>query len=57
MFIKIRAKGLMNGRLYAPTLRFYRDDKFVKDIDKYEDFLDFDKVSLQFFFFFERESL
>lgn len=41
--VEIRAKGLRNGRLYAPTLRTYRDDKYVKDIDQYQAFLDFDK--------------
>uniref|UniRef100_A0A1I8EDS4 DNA ligase IV n=1 Tax=Wuchereria bancrofti TaxID=6293 RepID=A0A1I8EDS4_WUCBA len=41
--VEIRAKGLRNGRLYAPTLKSYRDDKYVKDIDQYQAFLDFDK--------------
>uniref|UniRef100_A0A0R3RIX4 DNA ligase IV n=1 Tax=Elaeophora elaphi TaxID=1147741 RepID=A0A0R3RIX4_9BILA len=41
--VEIRAKGLRNGRLYAPTLKTYRDDKYVKDIDQYQAFLDFDK--------------
>ncbi|KAL4003702.1 ATP dependent DNA ligase domain family protein [Acanthocheilonema viteae] len=41
--VEIRAKGLRNGRLYAPTLKAYRDDKYVKDIDQYQAFLDFDK--------------
>ncbi|MCP9257530.1 DNA ligase 4 [Dirofilaria immitis] len=41
--VEIRAKGLRNGRLYAPTLKTYRDDKYVKDIDQYQEFLDFDK--------------
>uniref|UniRef100_A0A915Q309 DNA ligase IV n=1 Tax=Setaria digitata TaxID=48799 RepID=A0A915Q309_9BILA len=26
--VEIRAKGLRNGRLYAPTLKTYRDDKY-----------------------------
>ncbi|VDN01595.1 unnamed protein product [Thelazia callipaeda] len=41
--VEIRAKGLRNGRLYAPTLKKYRDDKYVKDIDQYAEFLEFDK--------------
>ncbi|EFO22713.2 hypothetical protein LOAG_05773 [Loa loa] len=41
--VEIRAKGLRNDRLYAPTLKTYRDDKYVKDIDQYQAFLDFDK--------------
>ncbi|CAG9534929.1 unnamed protein product [Cercopithifilaria johnstoni] len=41
--VEIRAKGLRNSRLYAPTLKTYRDDKYVKDIDQYQAFLDFDK--------------
>ncbi|OZC05816.1 BRCA1 protein [Onchocerca flexuosa] len=41
--VEIRAKGIRNGRLYAPTLKTYRDDKYVKDIDQYQEFLDFDK--------------
>lgn len=47
---QIRAKGLRNGRLYAPTLKTYRDDKYVKDIDQYQEFLDFDKVRVGLFF-------
>lgn len=41
--VEVRAAGIINGRLHFPTIRFYRDDKNVKDIDKYEDFLDFEK--------------
>uniref|UniRef100_A0A0M3IRW3 BRCT domain-containing protein n=1 Tax=Ascaris lumbricoides TaxID=6252 RepID=A0A0M3IRW3_ASCLU len=41
--IQVRAAGIINGRLQFPSLRFYRDDKFVKDTDKYEDFLDYEK--------------
>uniref|UniRef100_A0A183TZH0 DNA ligase (ATP) n=1 Tax=Toxocara canis TaxID=6265 RepID=A0A183TZH0_TOXCA len=41
--VEVRAAGIINGRLQFPSLRFYREDKFVKDCDKYEDFLDFEK--------------
>uniref|UniRef100_A0A915C1I3 DNA ligase IV n=1 Tax=Parascaris univalens TaxID=6257 RepID=A0A915C1I3_PARUN len=40
--VEVRAAGIINGRLQFPSLRFYRDDKFVKDTDKYEDFLDYE---------------
>ncbi|VDK19466.1 unnamed protein product, partial [Anisakis simplex] len=41
--VEVKASGIINGKLQFPSLRFYRDDKPVKDIDKYEDFLDFEK--------------
>ncbi|MFH4984086.1 hypothetical protein AB6A40_010795 [Gnathostoma spinigerum] len=41
--VEVKASGVMNGILQFPVMKFLRDDKGVDEVDKYEDFVDFDK--------------
>uniref|UniRef100_A0A0N5AY72 DNA ligase IV n=1 Tax=Syphacia muris TaxID=451379 RepID=A0A0N5AY72_9BILA len=44
LLLQIKAKGVVNNRLYSPVIKFHRLDKPVKDIDTYETFQEFDET-------------
>lgn len=45
LLVKIKASGIINGKLLFPSILFHRYDKLVIDANTYEDFINYEKVT------------